>query len=133
MRLTFCGDVSIAAAIRSRWETISAGELLGGAAPLFRASDQVFVNLECALTDQATPIRKLGPNLSAPPRLAQLLRESGVTACGLSNNHILDFGLPGLADTLRALEDAGLSYTGIGENARDARREMDRALKSRNR
>lgn len=123
MRLTFCGDVSIAAAIRSRWETISAGELLGGAAPLFRASDQVFVNLECALTDQAAPIQKLGPNLSAPPRLAQLLRESGVTACGLSNNHILDFGLPGLADTLRALEDAGLSYTGIGENARDARRD----------
>ena len=61
MRLTFCGDVSIAAAIRSRWETISAGELLGGVAPLFCASDQVFVNLECALTDQAAPSGSWGP------------------------------------------------------------------------
>jgi poly-gamma-glutamate capsule biosynthesis protein CapA/YwtB (metallophosphatase superfamily) len=42
--------------------------------------------------------------------------------CALANNHVLDFGRGGLADTLRALADAGLRAAGAGPDRTGARR-----------
>jgi hypothetical protein len=43
-------------------------------------------------------------------------------ACALANNHALDFGHRGLADTLDALSGAGLQAAGAGRDAGEARR-----------
>lgn len=43
-------------------------------------------------------------------------------ACALANNHILDFGPQGLADTVCALERAGICGTGAGLTADQAER-----------
>src|SRR5260370_25943119 len=43
-------------------------------------------------------------------------------ACALANNHVLDFGPPGLADTLQALSGAGLRAVGAGSGRDAARR-----------
>jgi len=43
-------------------------------------------------------------------------------ACALANNHVLDFGHHGLADTLRALAGAGLRAVGAGPDSDAARR-----------
>ncbi len=48
----------------------------------------------------------------------------GVTDCALSNNHIFDFGIPGLMDTISQLDRVGLNYTGIGQNVKDARKNL---------
>ena len=42
--------------------------------------------------------------------------------CALANNHVLDFGHRGLADTLRALSGAGLRAAGAGPDRAAARR-----------
>jgi poly-gamma-glutamate capsule biosynthesis protein CapA/YwtB (metallophosphatase superfamily) len=42
--------------------------------------------------------------------------------CALANNHVLDFGRRGLADTLRALSNAGLRAAGAGPDRTAARR-----------
>ncbi|GKQ35929.1 CapA family protein [Streptomyces sp. A012304] len=42
--------------------------------------------------------------------------------CALANNHVLDFGHPGLDETLTALAGAGLRTAGAGRDAREARR-----------
>src|SRR5260370_39695216 len=44
------------------------------------------------------------------------------SACALGNNHALDFGRRGLADTLDALSGAGLRAGGAGRDAGEARR-----------
>jgi poly-gamma-glutamate capsule biosynthesis protein CapA/YwtB (metallophosphatase superfamily) len=41
-------------------------------------------------------------------------------ACALANNHVLDFGRRGLADTLDALAGAGLAGVGAGQDAGQA-------------
>jgi poly-gamma-glutamate capsule biosynthesis protein CapA/YwtB (metallophosphatase superfamily) len=41
--------------------------------------------------------------------------------CVLANNHVLDFGRPGLAGTLRTLAAAGLPAAGAGRDAAQAR------------
>jgi len=43
-------------------------------------------------------------------------------ACALANNHVLDFGRRGLADTLQAVSGAGRRAAGAGRDAGQARR-----------
>lgn len=98
--------------------------LFGTVGALMASGDARIANLECALTESDTPIRKCGPNLRGRPAYARVLRDFGLTAVGLANNHVFDFGTPGLRDTCAALDSVGLPYTGLGENEQDARRPL---------
>ena len=60
------------------------------------------------------PLMPLPPGGSVPAALRAV--------CALANNHVLDFGRPGLADTLRALSGAGLRAAGAGPDGDAARR-----------
>ncbi len=127
MKLIFCGDISIGASAeetRKLFAEQNAEALFQDVCGEFKKADRVIVNLECAVTDKDTPIKKLGPNLNAPFGTVETLKKAGVTDCALSNNHIFDFGKPGLYDTIAEIEKNGLGHTGIGENAKDARRDM---------
>jgi poly-gamma-glutamate capsule biosynthesis protein CapA/YwtB (metallophosphatase superfamily) len=48
----------------------------------------------------------------APPGYAQAIRAAGFTLLNLANNHALDFGREAQAETVAALEQAGLRHTG---------------------
>ena len=123
MKLLLVGDIA------PRHESIpvfAAGDtqtLFGGVLPLFREHDFSFANLECAITESDTAIRKIGPPLKAHPHTAAILKEVGVTCCGVSNNHSFDYGIRGMRDTFAALDAAGIHHTGFGENAEDARQD----------
>ncbi len=54
--------------------------------------------------------------------MADALKKLGVTDVALSNNHVFDFGVRGLTDTLDNLDRVGLPYTGVGKNNEDARK-----------
>jgi len=88
---------------------------------LFEGNDVNFVNLECALTESERTIEKFGPPLKASRNTAATLKEIGVNICGLSNNHIFDFGRIGALDTIQTLEREGIAYTGFGSNYEDSR------------
>ncbi len=123
MRITIGGDVSIKDS-EELFALCKGKELFGDIIDVFNSSDRVLVNLECAITEKDTPIKKLGPNLKAPLNTAKTLKDVGVTDCSLSNNHIFDFGKAGIKDTLEQLERFGIGYTGFGENEQDARKNM---------
>ena len=54
----------------------------------------------------------------APPAYARVLRDAGFTVLNLANNHALDYGPSGQAQTVAALDHAGLRHTGRpGESA----------------
>lgn len=124
MLLTLCGDVSIRDKNAAAWENGTVESLFGGVQDVFHQSDRVVVNLECALTDSTGAIEKFGPNLKGTPRLADILKDAGITECGLSNNHIFDFGIKGLEDTLQALDRVGIRYAGVGANEEDSRKDL---------
>jgi hypothetical protein len=48
----------------------------------------------------------------APPSYARALKRAGFTIMNLANNHALDYGEQGQAETLAALRRVGLRYTG---------------------
>ena len=124
MVITLCGDISITQVNRGLWENGDVQSVFGKIPEIFHNSDRVIVNLECALNEKDTAIRKFGPNLKGPAVAADILKEAGVTDCGLSNNHIFDFSKPGMDDTLHELKRVGLNYTGVGENEEASRKDL---------
>lgn len=124
MILTVSGDLSVTEGNNDVFARGDVKTLFGDVTEVFESADANFVNLECALTESEHRIKKFGPNLKGSPNTAAVMRNVGITHCGLSNNHTYDFGTEGLLDTLRVLEQNGIKYTGIGENAEDSRRDM---------
>ena len=96
--------------------------LFGKVCGLAKGMDKIIVNLECALTDGEDRIKKFGPNLKGSKEAVNGLKKLGVTEVLLSNNHVFDFGIKGIRDTMQALDDAGIPYTGVGENDTDSRK-----------
>ena len=89
------------------------GDLL----PAVRGADCFLINLECALTDHTERWRDGGHKpfyFRANPRVVETLRVAGVDFASLANNHAADFGMTGLLDTVRHLDEAGIAHAGAG-------------------
>lgn len=83
-------------------------EFLAGIRHVLSSADLAAANLESPLTRRAH--LSSNPNvLQADPALAPLLAGAGFDLMSVANNHALDSGPGGLADTIEALEAAGLT------------------------
>lgn len=122
MRLILCGDIVPTETTTPAFEAKDGAALMGGALDVIARGDFAVANLECALTDSENRIRKCGPNLKGKPEYAKLMASCGLTHLGLSNNHVMDFGVHGARDTEKALSDAGVVSFGVGENDQDSRK-----------
>lgn len=86
---------------------------------LFKDADYRICNLEGALTDKPGKCEKTGPIVYAPTSVIDGFKSIGIDCCTLANNHITDAGERGVVDTMRVLDDAGISHLGCGENEDD--------------
>ena len=94
------------------------GSYLGAVRPVLdRGAQIVFGNLEGTLTTAtASKCGAASANCFAfrdPPGYARYLKQAGFTVLNDANNHILDFGPAGQAQTVRSLHAAGLAQTGL--------------------
>ena len=124
MKLILCGDLCPTGLTRPYFDAGDLTALMGDALSVIRGGDFAVVNLECALTDGGHAIRKLGALQKGRPADAAVTAAAGFTHVGLSNNHTLDYGVAGMRDTVRAVQDAGMVPFGFGENDRDSRRTL---------
>jgi poly-gamma-glutamate synthesis protein (capsule biosynthesis protein) len=91
-------------------------------APIFKQAQIVFGNLEGPLTAGGTiEANKQYVFRSPPDKVAPALARAGFNIVSLANNHILDYGPPGLDDTRAALDRAGIRAVGAGRNLNEAR------------
>ncbi|WP_043265109.1 CapA family protein [Streptomyces sp. CT34] len=98
------------------WPWGDALAVLDGAAPAARV-----INLETSVTrsDTFAPGRQIHYRMN--PANLPCLAAARPDVCVLANNHVLDFGRAGLAETLESLAGAGLRAAGAGANAAAAR------------
>ena len=96
-------------------------DLLKEVTPLLSAADIAFGNLEGPMTDggESEKCRPPKPNepircyaFRMPTRYGKYLKEAGLDVLSLANNHSLDFGLTGIADTRKTLDALGLKHAG---------------------
>ncbi len=122
MKILFCADTCPTALSEQLFMAGDVESLFTDVLPLMQKADRVVVNLECALTETDTPIQKIGPNLKAKPACVNALQKANVTDIMLANNHVFDYGVDGLVDTVETLKKAGLPYTGVGNNDTESRK-----------
>src|SRR5262249_49324773 len=112
--LAFAGDVNFFG--RTARLLRSPDTAFGPIASVLRAADFTMVNLETAVTSGGIPQSKTYHFRASSPAFAAL-RDAGVDLVTMANNHVLDYGRTGLADTLAAARAARFPYVGIGVNA----------------
>ena len=80
----------------------------------FADDDFTMANLECALTTSTNATAKTFV-YKASADYAKIMPLGGVEFVSLANNHVLDYGQAGYADTKAAVEAVGLTYAGRDE------------------
>lgn len=78
-----------------------------------RRPDVRIANLETSITTSEDAVPK-GINYRMHPANAPVLSALGLDCCSVANNHILDWGYRGLADTLSALRTISVMPAGAG-------------------
>jgi poly-gamma-glutamate capsule biosynthesis protein CapA/YwtB (metallophosphatase superfamily) len=81
--------------------------------------DARIINLETAVTKSEDYDEK-GINYRMHPANIGCITAAGIDCCSLANNHVLDWGYPGLAETLGTLKKAGIRHSGAGRNLKEA-------------
>jgi poly-gamma-glutamate synthesis protein (capsule biosynthesis protein) len=127
MRIAFLGDTLLGGVAEDVLQERGYDYALGGIAPLLRSADFTVINHEGPLTRRNVPEDKAETGrkrywYKARPEAAHALAAVGVRVASLSNNHVLDFGFLGLADTIEALDAAGIAHCGAGFDEPSARR-----------
>lgn len=122
MKALILGDICPSKTTYELYQNKETEKLFGDTVKLMKDSKFIFANLECAITDSDGKIKKFGPHLKAPKATADVIAELGINVCGLSNNHIFDFGITGAVDTIKALTDAGIDHTGFGNTYEESRK-----------
>ena len=79
------------------------------------APDARIINLETAIT-VSDRYRPKGINYRMNPANIGCLTAAGVDCCALANNHVLDWDVAGLQETLATLDGAGIRRAGAGRH-----------------
>lgn len=118
--MVFGGDIHFDGVLGDRLERDPAS-ILDGLQPALRDADLAVVNLETAIGGSGRPVAKAF-NFRASAAALPALTDAGVDVISMANNHGLDFGEEGLAETLDAIDFLGSPVIGIGRDEDDAYR-----------
>ncbi len=124
LRIVLTGDVMLGRLVSGAIGREGPGYPWGDVLPHLRAADLVLINLECALTASSEPWHDGDYKLfyfRADPDAVEVLRAGHVRFASLANNHVGDFGVDGLMETIRVLDAAGIAHAGAGRSLREAR------------
>jgi len=123
VKLAFLGDIMLGRGISDELRQGRSPEWFwGDVLALVHSADGVFANLESPITaamQRWTDTWKFF-HFRADPDTIRILQAGKVRFVCLANNHILDYGEPGLLDTLATLDRTGIVHAGAGRNRHDA-------------
>ena len=127
IRVTFLGDTLVGGEGQPVLDRHSPGWAFDGIRDLLKPADLVVVNHEGPITNRTHPEDKLDTGRKrywyrAAPNSVEALLDVGVRVASLANNHVLDFGVGGLEDTIDALDAAGIAHCGAGPTRAAARK-----------
>ena len=84
------------------------------------APDVRLINLETSITTSHEYWPGKGIHYKMHPKNVSCLKEARIDYCSLANNHLLDWGYPGLTETLDSLKGVNIKISGAGENLQEA-------------
>jgi poly-gamma-glutamate capsule biosynthesis protein CapA/YwtB (metallophosphatase superfamily) len=120
--LALTGDVMLGRLVDQALAAVGPSHPWGDALPLLRAADLTLVNLECAIATGGAPWARTPKVFHFRTGLAGLyaLQAAGVDCVYLANNHVLDYEVEGLLETLANLDAGGIARVGGGRDLAEA-------------
>ena len=119
---TVVGDIMLGRSIKNKSAKNNYSDILDGVSSIWKDSDYVSGNLECALLDNPDDFKKNDKeiHINAETKSVNLLKDNGFTLINLANNHLADFKAKGVVNTLDTLDKVGLKHVGAGRNLTEA-------------
>jgi len=116
MKINITGDFFIGVGIN---EPLN---LVDNVKNIFHNSDFNIVNLEPPITEACNrnKILKTGPHINGHSESINILKKLNINLLSLANNHIMDYGVEGLNDTLKLIKEKEIDYIGVGNNLKEA-------------
>lgn len=93
--------------------------------------DLLIVNFENAATTSTNAVKGDVP-LKCSPEYVPLAKANNNTIATLANNHVCDYGIDGMRDTIKYVSEAGMTPMGAGENESQAHQSVTQEIKGRN-
>lgn len=87
----------------------------------FRTADIAMVNQEFTFSTGGTKARDKQYTFRVNPKYVKAFQDMGIDIVTLANNHSMDFGEEALIDSFTTLNNAGILYSGAGNNLSEAR------------
>ena len=117
--IEFVGDIMLGRGVEQIISRKGPSYIVDPVKPFLTSANLVIGNLECPLTECVDTLSKHVYNaiyLKAPPKNAEVLRTSGITAVSIANNHSMDFGECGLRQTIRVLDSNNIRFAGVNSS-----------------
>jgi len=119
MKIGFMGDVMLGRYVDTVINEKGYAYPFGNLLSFLLENDLNIINLETTLTRSRQKVSKVF-NFKASPDKVECLRLANIALANIANNHILDYDIAGLQETLRVLQKAGIQTVGAGDNLEKA-------------
>jgi poly-gamma-glutamate capsule biosynthesis protein CapA/YwtB (metallophosphatase superfamily) len=122
MQILFAGDVMLGRLVNKVLANAQFTYVWGNTIDIIKRADFSLINLECAVSSNGKEWNKtfkvfhFRANLDA----IQVLNSASIDYVSLANNHILDYDVEALLDTLDILDKNNISHSGAGRNLKEA-------------
>lgn len=117
--LVAVGDIMLSRAVAQKMHRHGTDYPFASTTAIVSGADIAFGNLEGPITP-GPEVLPFEMRFRADAHVASALKRAGFDILSLANNHMLDFGAAGIADTRDSLDTEGIAYAGAGANASDA-------------
>ena len=110
IKVAFLGDIALFAdgTLEGDWKT-----KFQEVADFLSGYDLVVAHLEAPITERSFTAVCKGIHLKTTEKIIDVLKMLNVKIVCLANNHMCDFGMKGLYDTVKKLDGAGIAYYGV--------------------
>ena len=88
---------------------------------ILQNSDFNIANLECSITDDTENAEEKTFTFALPTKYVKPLKEVGFGLFTLANNHILDYGVESMKNTMKILDENDIVHIGAGKNIDEAK------------
>ena len=113
IQITAVGDMILACGVENLINRKGHDYILKMVKPHINGNNIVIGNLECPISNIGLSNVNRGLVVARPNTL-DVLTDVGFNAVSLANNHMMDFGISGLQDTIIELKNRNIDYAGAG-------------------
>lgn len=122
MKIIIGADIKTSEENKDKFESGECESLVGEKlASILKEADIRIFNLETAVGSKGGRIKKAGPHLLMSEAAFAGVSALNPTVLSIANNHVMDYGVDGLRETIRIINDNNILFVGAGENIHDAR------------